>query len=700
MARGEAEVAVAIWVVLACIWACDRNPSFVYGATDPNDASALYVLFSSLNSAPQLSGWKQSGDPCGESWLGITCSGSSVTAIKLSSLGLSGTLGYNMNQMVSLEELDMNQNNLGNGNLIPYNLPPNLLRLDLSNNQFGGSIPYSVSHMAKLELLNLAHNQLRGRLDDIFGGLSKFTTMDLSYNSLNGTLPQSFRSLTSLTNLYLENNQFTGTINVLANLTLQSLNVANNHFNGSIPDRLKGINNLQTENNDWSSGTDSPSQPNQSPSDQNSHTGHGSGVGVGGIAGSVAGVFFIGGLIAFFIIWRKTRKTSIEENLDQDRQYAHLDSDRVKEKEMNRTSSIFDIEKLPSLPPPSLKPHHYKSFDEDDCSSKLITKKVDVTSIKSTIYSVADLQIATDSFSEDNLIGEGTFGRVFKAEFDDGKILAVKKLNPKSLPSKSTDDFIDLVTKISCLHHTNLTELEGYCSEYGQRMLVYDFHKNGSLYELLHLSDEPLSWNARIKIALGAARALEYLHEVCSPSVLHKNFKSSNILLDTEFNPHLSDCGFENLIPNTEFQAGEQEMGLNAPESSMSGQYTLKSDVYRFGVVMLELMTGRKPFDSSRPRSEQYLVRWATPQLHDIDALDMMVDPVLKGSFSPKSLSRFADVIALCVQPEPEFRPPMSEVVQALVRLVQRANMSIKMGREDSVGTSRRAADDLNDYLQ
>ncbi|KAG6470131.1 hypothetical protein ZIOFF_071188 [Zingiber officinale] len=343
---------------------------------------------------------------------------------------------------------------------------------DLSNNQFGGSIPYSVSHMAKLELLNLAHNQLCGRLDDIFQGLSKLTTMDLSYNSLNGTVPQSFRSLTSLTNLYLENNQFTGTINALANLTLQSLNVANNHFNGSIPNRLKGINNLQIDNNEWSSGTDSSSQPNQSPSAQNSNTGHGSSVRVGGIAGGVAGVFFI-------------------------------------EKEMNRTSSIFDIEKLPSLPPPSLKPHHYKSFDKDDCSSKLITKKVDVTSIKSTIYSVADLQIATDSFSEDNLIREGTFVRVFKAEFDDGKILAVKKLNPKSLLSKSTGDFIDLVTNISLLHHTNLTELVGYCSEYGQRMLVYDFHKNGSLYELLHLSDEPLSWNARIKIALGAARALE-----------------------------------------------------------------------------------------------------------------------------------------------------------------------------------------------
>ncbi|KAG6527723.1 hypothetical protein ZIOFF_009849 [Zingiber officinale] len=129
MAQGKAEGAVAIWVILVCIWTCDPNPSFAFGATDPNDASALYVLFGSLNSAPQLLGWKQSGDPCRESWQGITCSGSSVTIIKLSSLGLSGTLGYNMNQMASLEELDMNQNNLGNGNLIPYNLPPNLLRL-------------------------------------------------------------------------------------------------------------------------------------------------------------------------------------------------------------------------------------------------------------------------------------------------------------------------------------------------------------------------------------------------------------------------------------------------------------------------------------------------------------------------------------------------------------------------------------------
>jgi serine/threonine protein kinase len=144
-------------------------------------------------------------------------------------------------------------------------------------------------------------------------------------------------------------------------------------------------------------------------------------------------------------------------------------------------------------------------------------------------------------------------------------------------------------------------------------------------------------------------------------------------------------------------QAAQQSAGCTAPEVDMTGQYTLKSDVYSFGVVMLELLTGRRPFDSTRPRSEQSLVRWATPQLHDIDALDRMVDPALKGLYPAKSLSRFADVLALCVQPEPEFRPPMSEVVQALVRLVQRANMTKRMLDGDT--SSRRTDDQEQDFI-
>ncbi|KAF2614294.1 hypothetical protein F2Q70_00013261 [Brassica cretica] len=193
-------------------------------------------------------------------------------------------------------------------------------------------------------------------------------------------------------------------------------------------------------------------------------------------------------------------------------------------------------------------------------------------------------------------------------------------------------------------------------------------------------------------VALGTAKALEYLHEVCLPSVVHRNFKSANILLDEELNPHLSDCGLAALNPNTERRVSTQmvgSFGYSSPEFALSGIYTVKSDVYTFGVVMLELLTGRKPLDSSRTRAEQSLVRWATPQLHDIDALSKMVDPSLNGMYPAKSLSRFADIIALCIQPEPEFRPPMSEVVQQLVRLVQRASV-VKRRSSDDNGFSYR----------
>ncbi|KAH9305308.1 hypothetical protein KI387_009712, partial [Taxus chinensis] len=216
-------------------------------------------------------------------------------------------------------------------------------------------------------------------------------------------------------------------------------------------------------------------------------------------------------------------------------------------------------------------------------------------------------------------------------------------------------------------------------------ILVYEYFASGSLYDILHMADETtkhLTWNIRVKIALGIARALEYLHEIISPSIVHRNFKSANILLDDELNPHLSDCGVAALNPTSDRQVSTQVLssfGYSAPEYSMSGVYTVKSDVYSFGVVMLELLTGRKPLDSSRPRSEQSLVRWATPQLHDIDALAKMVDPAMKGIYPAKSLSRFADIVALCCQPEPEFRPPMSEVVQSLVRLMQRASLNKRM---------------------
>ncbi|KAG6489394.1 hypothetical protein ZIOFF_050663 [Zingiber officinale] len=382
MARMRGRGIVAIWVLLACV--CARYPSFVVADTDSNDASALNVLFNSLNSNSQLTGWKQNGgDPCGESWRGITCSGSSITAITLSGLGLTGTLGYNMNQLSSLTELDLSKNNLGNGVQIPYTLPTNLHKLDLSNNQFGQTVPYIISQMTSLEYL------------------------DLSFNSFSGDLPQSSSSLTSLTNLYLQNNQFTGHIDVLANLPLQNL----------------------TGNNQWSSGPAPPPPPYSPPppgrkSDPGQQSGHG-GIGGGGIAGIIISILVVGGIVAFFVIRRKSRNYSVEENLNQDQPFAHLAPEEVNDMKMMQTPPRIDTERLSSPAPISLKPpplDRYRSSDEDDVSNKSIAKRVITTSVKAVNYSVADLQVATDSFSEDNLVGEGSYGRVYKAQFNNGKV--------------------------------------------------------------------------------------------------------------------------------------------------------------------------------------------------------------------------------------------------------------------------------------
>lgn len=706
------------WVVfLLCITFFTSGS--VNGDTNQSHASALVSLYQSLNSPAQLTGWSANGnDPCGQSWKGVTCSGSAVTELKLSGLGLSGSLGYQLTSLTSLTNLDVSNNNLGNA--ITYQLPPNLQRLNLASNVFTGQIPYSVSLMTSLKYLNVAHNQLQGQLGDMFRGLSALTTLDLSFNSFTDNLPQSFSSLSSVNHMYLQNNQFTGSIDVLVDLPLDTLNVANNHFTGWIPDSLKRINSLQTEGNSWTSGPAPPPPPGTPPSSGRTNPNHksggnsspsngggkSSGIGGGGIAGIIISLLVVGAIVAFFLLRRKSRKASTDvEKPDIVQPFTSLPPDEVKEmKSVQPTPAIntktFDNSASINLRPPPF--DRNKSFDEDDLTSKpVVVKKTHTTPISATVYSVADLQMATGSFSVDHLIGEGSIGRVYRAQFDDGKVLAVKKIHSSALPNQSPHDFIDVVSNISRLHHPNVTELVGYCSEHGQNLLVYEFHKNGSLHDFLHLTEDyssPLTWNARVKIALGSARALEYLHEVCSPSVVHKNFKSANILLDMELNPHLSDCGLASFVPNTDHQASEDNSssGYSAPEVDMSGQYTLKSDVYSFGIVMLELLTGRKPFESSRSRSEQSLVRWATPQLHDIDSLANMVDPALKGLYPAKSLSRFADVVALCVQPEPEFRPPMSEVVQALVRLVQRANMS---KRTIGVGDERRTDEaDIQEY--
>ncbi|KAK4375330.1 hypothetical protein RND71_006007 [Anisodus tanguticus] len=714
-------------------------------------------MYQYLKPHSKLDGWKSDGgNPCDDSWQGIKCSGSDVTEIDLSGLGLTGSLGFQLDKLEKVTYFDVSKNNLKDN--IPYQLPPSTQHIDLSGNQFAGTVPYSISEMANLKSLNLNHNKLSGSLSDMFGKLTKLTEM------------------------HIQNNQFTGSINVLADLLLDDLsdatlsasvflklalisylsdatlsasvflkicfdltfvgygcykfvskamlaipfeNVANNQFNGWIPDELKDIKNLETGGNSWSSGPAPPPPPGQKAKPHTRKSGkesEKSGVGVAAIAGIVLGVLvLLGVIIALFSRKRSSSPSShfLEEDKFGQRQPftplspeelssgAHAnkhedfrDSASATEKYLQTSSSIglkhltserhksFNVKEMTNAPPSD----HLKPFNDKEFANPLNVKRS--SSVKIAHYPLADLQNATGNFASSRLLGEGSIGRVYKAKYPDGRVLAVKKIDSSFFQDGKSTEFTEIVNKMSKLQHPNITEVLGYCSEQEQNMLIFEYFRNGSLHEFLHVSDDfskPLTWNTRVRIALVTARALEYLHEVCSPSCLHRNIRTSNIVLDAELNPRLCECG---LAMFHERASKNLNAGYTAPECTKPSAYTLKSDVYSFGVVMLELLTGRKPFDSSKPRLEQYLVRWASPQLHDLDALEQMADPALRGLYPPKSLSRFADVTALCVQSEPEFRPHMSEVVQGLVRLVQRSNMS---QREDLSG-SRRIDDDDDDY--
>ncbi|ESQ55142.1 hypothetical protein EUTSA_v10024563mg [Eutrema salsugineum] len=689
---------MATFPVLLLFFVLISGFSLVRCVTDPSDVQALQVLYTSLNSPSQLTNWKNGGgDPCGESWKGITCEGSAVVTIDISDLGVSGTLGYLLSDLMSLRKLDVSGNNIHD--TLPYQLPPNLTSLNLARNNLSGNLPYSISAMGSLSYMNVSGNSLSMSIGDIFADHKSLSTLDLSHNNFSGDLPSSLSTVSKLSVLYLQNNKLTGTIDVLSGLPLTTLNVANNQFNGSIPKELSSIETLIYDGNSFDNAPGSPQperpdkkgkpsgskKPKNSPDAEGKSSESDKGLSGGVVTGIVFGSLFVAGIVAlglYLCLHKKKKKVGGSTRASQ-RSLPLSGIPEVQEQRVKSVASVADL----------------KSSPAEKVTVDRVMKNESISRIRSPItasqYTVSSLQVATNSFSQENIIGEGSLGRVYRAEFPHGKIMAIKKIDNAALSLQEEDSFLEAVSNMSRLRHPNIVPLAGYCTEHGQRLLVYEYVGNGNLDDMLHLNDDrsmTLTWNARVKVALGTAKALEYLHEVCLPSIVHRNFKSANILLDEELNPHLSDSGLAALNPNTERQVSTQvvgSFGYSAPEFALSGIYTVKSDVYTFGVVMLELLTGRKPLDSSRTRAEQSLVRWATPQLHDIDALSKMVDPSLNGMYPAKSLSRFADIIALCIQPEPEFRPPMSEVVQQLVRLVQRASV-VKRRSSDDTGFSYR----------
>ncbi|XP_057473996.1 probable serine/threonine-protein kinase PBL23 [Actinidia eriantha] len=315
------------------------------------------------------------------------------------------------------------------------------------------------------------------------------------------------------------------------------------------------------------------------------------------------------------------------------------------------------------------------SFKSDSSKRRYIAEeiaKIGKGNVTAQIFSFHDLSTATQNFNPDSLVGEGGFGRVYRGCIESlSQEVAVKQLDRNGF--QGNREFLVEVLLLSLLHHANLVNLVGYCADGDQRILVYEYMSNGSLED--HLLDlppdkKPLDWKTRMKIAEGAARGLEYLHEQANPPVIYRDFKASNILLDGEFNPKLSDFGLAKLGPTGDkTHVSTRVMGTYgycAPEYALTGQLSTKSDVYSFGVVFLEIITGRRVIDNSRPSEEQNLVTWAQPLFKDKRKFSLMADPALEGNYPLKGLYQALAIAAMCLQEEASVRPLISDVVTAL----------------------------------
>ncbi|CAK8571011.1 unnamed protein product [Lathyrus sativus] len=677
--------------------------SYGLAFTNPLDVTALQDLYRSLNNPQGLHGWN-GGDPCEEYWTGVACSESSVIHLKLQGLNLTGYLGSSLYNLQHLKIFDISSNGIMGE--IPYGLPPN------------------ATHM------NLSHNFLYGPIGNVFTGLDNLKEMDLSYNNFTGDLPSSFGSLMNLEKLFLQNNRFTGSVTYLGDLPLIYLNIQENLFSGILPLHFQSIPNLWIGSNMFHAVDGTPpwgfpletvpvehntSRPptiqanaieNYAPSKVRKNKKK---MGPGGIAFIAGGgTLLVTGLALFIVIsvnklhTRKLKNFVFESNDHHSPFSTHsfpshpFPSHRFPSQPISAAKEVSyaaqdDMLQIPPfnaaslLNPRRLPSQNHKRKGE---ASRRSFSERDKFTGRTKVYTVAEVQLVTNSFSKDNLLGVGSLGPVYRAELPDNKFLAVKNIQMAGLSFSEEEKFLDVVCTSSRLKHPNIVALKGYCLEHGQHLLVYDYVRNLTLDNALHSAAyKPLSWGLRLRISLSIAQALDYLHSTFSPPVAHGNLKAANILLDENLIPRVTDCGLAILKPLTnttaKIRASEisiKDTGYNSPDHGQPGISNTKSDVFAFGVLLLELLSGRKPFESFMPKEEQYLANWASSRLHDSESLEQMVDPAIKRTFSSKALSRYADIISLCTQPVKEFRPPMSEIVDSLVSFMQKLSMSKSAG--------------------
>ncbi|EEF29208.1 serine/threonine-protein kinase bri1, putative [Ricinus communis] len=494
-----------------------------------------------------------------------------------------------------------------------------MIFLDLSYNKLSGCIPKEMGTMLYLYILNLGHNNITGSIPQELGNLDGLMILNLSNNKLEGMIPNSMTRLSLLTAIDMSNNELSGMIPEMGQFeTFQAASFANNTGLCGIPLPPCG----------------SGLGPSSNSQHQKSHRRQAS------LVGSVAmgllfSLFCIFALIIVAIETKKRRKKK-ESVLD-----VYMDNNS----HSGPTSTSWKL-----------------TGAREALSINLATFEKPLRKL-----TFADLLEATNGFHNDSLIGSGGFGDVYKAQLKDGSIVAIKKLI--HISGQGDREFTAEMETIGKIKHRNLVPLLGYCKVGEERLLVYEYMKHGSLEDVLHdpkKSGIKLNWSARRKIAIGAARGLAFLHHNCIPHIIHRDMKSSNVLLDENLEARVSDFGMARLMNAVDTHLSVSTLagtpGYVPPEYYQSFRCSTKGDVYSYGVVLLELLTGKRPTDSA-DFGDNNLVGWvkqhAKLKITDVfDPVLMKEDPNLKIE-----LLRHLDVACACLDDRPWRRPTMIQVM-------------------------------------
>ncbi|KAL5975105.1 hypothetical protein ACLOJK_031781 [Asimina triloba] len=530
---------------------------------------------------------------------------------------LVGELPAQLGELSNLEQLDCSHNKFSGEIPSSFGNLSYLNKLNLNNNILAGSVPKSIKYLQKLTLLDLSFNSLSGPIPADIGFVTSLTiSLDLSSNTLTGELPEEMASLTQLQSLDLSHNSLVGRIKVLGQLTsLTSLNISCNNFSGPIPvtpffRTLSANSYLQNANLcmslDGSVCSSTLVQRSRLKSVKVVAL-------VCLVLGSVAMALF-----ASWILINRKRKSANDKSLDS-------------------SSSLETVDDFSY--PWTFTPFLKMNFTIDNI---------------------------LDCLKAENVVGKGCSGVVYKAEMPNGEVIAVKKLwKTRKDDEGQVDAFASEIQILGHIRHRNIVKLLGYCSNKCVKLLLYNYISNGNLQQLLQ-ENRNLDWETRYKIAVGSAQGLAYLHHDCVPAILHRDVKCNNILLDSKYEAYLADFGLAKLMTSPNFQHAMSRVA----EYGYTMNITEKSDVYSYGVVLLEILSGRSAIEP-QVGDGLHVVEWVKKKMGSFEPAINVLDSKLRGSPDQmiQEMLQTLGIAMFCVNSLPAERPTMKEVVALLMEV-------------------------------